>query len=698
MLSRFLKNRALSGALIGVLVTIVLTLGISANLFESLNNGFTDSLYTLNAPSDDIVVIAIDDKSTQPFPEGLGRFSQWSRDKYVELLEILKKENPKVIAFDLVFHTPTEAVPREKLLELEAEIAKKNDEEKVKTYDEFLQKYKSSLDNPIDDEFSAELQKFDNIILAASITDDILIEPLLKFSLFTDLGIINTYLDRTGILRESIPYFHIESGIKDYDDFGVSVVKKYLEKDQLDLPLEDDKMFVNFFGDPYSYKMISFVDVINKQFDPSYFTNKIVLIGVTSAKELHDEYYTPRSNETPMPGVEFRANEIQTILSGDFLHDQSLFGRILTVAGISIVLTILLNFLGIALSIVVSAVVVGGYLLAAHILYGKGLIVNMVYPFAAIVLAYLASWVYKYFVADKKKREISSAFSHYVSDKLAAEISKNPDMVKLGGEKKTVTVFFSDIKNSTAISEKTEITSWVSQINEYFTAMESIIQAFDGTIDKYEGDAIMGFWNAPVSQEDHIIRAYMAALEMKKGIGVLHQKWQSEGKPLIEFRIGINTGEAIVGNFGSKNRFDYTVMGDTVNTASRLESSANKTYGTSIIVAGFEKLVGGAGAMAQVVMREIDTVLLPGKSAPVTLYELVCLQKDLTPEIQNLLTTYAGGLAAYRQKNWQVAMAAFSSLAADPPSQIMLERCRALASGQVLPQIDETMIFRIVNK
>ena len=153
----------------------------------------------------------------------------------------------------------------------------------------------------------------------------------------------------------------------------------------------------------------------------------------------------------------------------------------------------------------------------------------------AIVLTFLASWVYKYTIADKKKREMKSAFGHYVSKKLVDEISKNPDMVKLGGEKREVTVFFSDIKDSTKISEKMDTEIWVAQMNEYFTMMESVIKQLGGTIDKYEGDAIMGFFNAPIPQENHVILAHITALEMKKALGRLHQKWEKESKPLLEF-------------------------------------------------------------------------------------------------------------------------------------------------------------------
>ncbi len=673
MLSHFLKNRAAAGAAIGIFIAIVLGILNSAGLLSSLNSHFSDSLYTLDEPSDEIVIIGIDDKSTQPRPTGLGRFSQWSRSNFTKILTILEKQDPKVIAFDLIFHTPTETVHRDELLKGEEDPAA------------FIKQYKSSLNNPIDNEFAEKLQSFDNLVLAASYDGNTLTEPLYKFAVNAKLGLINSFFDEKGILRSSTTNFQIND--KEYSDFGLAIAELYKEE-KLDAPKE---MLVNFFGDPYSFKFISFIDVLNENFDSDTFRNKIVLIGGTSPKEFHDEFYTPRSNTTPMPGVEFRANEIQTILEGRFLNNQNQFSQFLTVLILAAASAIAFNYLGIIASLILAAVLIIGYIFLAHFFYKKDLILNMVYPFIAIVLAYLSSWIYKYFVSDRKKRELKHAFGHYVSDKLVEEISKNPDIVKLGGEKRVVTVLFSDIKDSTKISEKVDISSWVAQINEYFTVMETVIKKYDGTIDKYEGDAIMAFWNAPVSREDHTFLAYCAALEMQKALKELHLKWQTEGRPLIEIRIGINTGEAIVGNFGSANRFDYTVMGDTVNTASRLESSANKTYGTSIIVAGFD----GQPKLENFILRELDTVYLPGKKVPVKLFELSGLATE--SEKKQLAEQYASALNAYRTKNWPAAIAIFQTLK-DPASGILLTRCQILQTGAKISELSDEMIFSILNK
>lgn len=733
-MGRFLKNRVLAGVVIGIIITALSGAFLAFDIFRGLHQTFSNSLYTINNPSQEIVIIAIDDKSTQPAPQGLGRFSQWSRENFTKLLKILKTQNPKVIAFDLIFHTPTTMIPREELLKLEADLqsgdnVEKGQEEKLKIFENFLSSYRSSLDNPIDKEFAAALQEFDNIVLAASVSGNgEIIQPLPDFSQNATLGIINSFLDENGTLRASIPKY------EQYDDFGIAAAKKYLGKNvpatttDLNLPLENDQFLVNFFGDPYSYKMMPFADVIKKKFDPETFKNKIVLIGMTSAKEMHDEFTTPRSNTTPMPGVEFRANEIQTILEGKFLKNQSKLETTITVLILAATLSIIFNYLNIIFSLIVALASLALYYLAAHFFYARGLILNMVYPFVTIVLCYIGSYVYRYFIADKNKRELKNAFGHYVSSQLVEQISKNPEMVKLGGEKRAVTVLFSDIKDSTAHSEKTEISAWVAQMNEYFTVMEEIIKRHGGTVDKYEGDAIMCFWNAPVAQENHQELAYAATLEMCEALKNLHVQWATQGRPLLEFRIGINSGEAIVGNFGSKTRFDYTATGDTVNAASRLESSVNKTYGTRIAIANPPmdlvmrnpaSAVASAFAVPPVnfLLREIDTVIVPGKTSALVIYEL--LAPDAVHDQQKLIQAYAKGLAAYRQKDFAVAIENFRTFADkniqksdgsqgsaatiastdfDPPSKVMLDRCTKLLAGGKIDQLDENMIFHIIGK
>jgi adenylate cyclase len=693
-----LKNKAISAVLVGAAIALFLTIFSFTNLFNSWHLKIADTLYTNNQSSDEIVIIGIDEKSTYPTPEGLGQFSKWSRDNYVDLLDILG-DDPKTIVFDILFDSQTQEIPIQMIKDLKYGNIDL-------TYEEFIDENSSILDNSIDKSLTEKFHETENLVLAFTSNHGYPIFPLNKFSQNAKLGDVLAEVDDDGITRK-VPIYYKDENY--YSDIAVAAVQEYLDAEDLNsthitpdsltiksatkeiqIPLENEQMNMSFFEDP-GYSHIPFVDVINGNFEEGAFKDKIVLIGVTELRSIQDTVTTPLSESKIIFGVEFRANEIQTILDEKFLTNQSTIGKTATIAIISIALALIIMHLGAILSTVIAIAAIVGYYMLAHVFFRTGLIVNMVYPFMAIILTFLASWVYKYTIADKKKREMKSAFGHYVSDKLVEEISKNPDLVKLGGEKRQVSVFFSDIKDSTKMSEQIDTALWVAQMNEYFTMMEKVIKQVGGTIDKYEGDAIMGFFNAPIPQENHQALAHLCALEMKKALAILHKKWEPEGKPLLEFRIGINTGEAIVGNFGSADRFDYTVMGDTVNVASRLESSANKTYGTKIMASGFEN-------SDQIVVREIDIVLLPGKTEPVKLYELICTATELTEELKTAIQTYAAGLEAYRNKDFTTAIANFEKLATDPPAQIMLARCQALAKGEQVAGLEDNMVFRIFNK
>jgi len=666
--------------LVVIFFTLLLLKILAGSILNNYDNLLKDSLYTYNNKSDDIVIISVDTNSTNL----LGKFDDWRRTYYGDLLNKIKEYNPKIIFFDFIFNTYTNSIPTELL-------ANSNDVDKI------IEGYSDVLKNPEDLYFNESMKDLD-VVLAGAFIDEKPVFPIKIFRELNDIGLVNIVLDDDGVLRRS--YLKNTYNDQYYLDSAILIAEKFLgENISKTLETKENTYFINYFSEPFSYKQISFIDVLDGNFTPDYFENKIVLVGVTDLKQTQDAYITPKDRKTPMPGVEIRANAIQTILDQKFLVEQSTTSQIIVLIILITALTFLLTYTGILISTAITFASIIAYYLAAHLAYRNGLLINMIYPFIAIILTYIATWVYRYFIADKDKRKLKGAFSHYVSKDVVDEISKNPEQVKLGGEKRIITVFFSDIKDSTTHSEKLAITDWVKQINEYFTVMEMTVQKHGGTIDKFEGDAIMGFWNAPLKQEKHISNAWIAALDMRKALKQLHIKWQKEGKPLITFRIGINTGEALIGNFGSINRFDYTAMGDTVNTASRLESSANKTYGTTHIVSGFKGLIPDEN-LAEFILRELDTVILQGKNEPTTLYELLCLKSEATPQLNEILETYARGLLAYRSKNFALAMEEFGKLKdSDFASNLMYERSKKLLINQEIFGLNlENMVYRIIGK
>jgi adenylate cyclase len=259
---------------------------------------------------------------------------------------------------------------------------------------------------------------------------------------------------------------------------------------------------------------------------------------------------------------------------------------------------------------------------------------------------------------------------------LVDELIKRPELLALGGEERVISVLFSDVADFSTISEKLTPTQLVELLNEYLTAMTDIVMAQGGIIDKYQGDAIMAEFGVPVPIEDHALRSCYAALDMMDELARLREKWAAERRPQLHARVGINTGLVLLGNLGSHRIMDYTVMGDHVNLASRLEG-ANKPYGTRIMVSEFTWQV----VQKDLIGRELDRIAVKGKEQPVCVYEVIARRSEgVTPDTATLLEDFANALALYQAARFTDALSAFLKIAArhpaDGPTALYVERCR----------------------
>jgi adenylate cyclase len=274
------------------------------------------------------------------------------------------------------------------------------------------------------------------------------------------------------------------------------------------------------------------------------------------------------------------------------------------------------------------------------------------------------------------------------------EILKDPSRLKLGGEKKNLTVMFSDIRGFTTISEKLSPQQLVQLLNEYLTAMTDIVFKYDGLLDKYIGDAIMAVWGDAVEQPDHALRGCRTALDMMRALSALQEKWQREGWPHVDIGIGLNSGDMVVGNMGSDMRFDYTVMGDNVNLSSRLEG-INKEYGTHIVISEFTY----ERVKEILFCRELDSVRVKGKKLPVKIYELIGDRKEAAAH-QEAIQRFEAGLAQYKEGRWDEAMALFRETLTlrpgDPPSQLYMNRCESLKANP--PEGEWDGVFTMTKK
>lgn len=645
---------------IALVLTLLVFLIAFFNFFQKWNLVMNDSfLYDAkNVPNSEIVIVTIDDKSLQD--EALGRWQDWERTNYVELIEQLEKAGAAVIGLDL-------------------------------TFSEYSQKKESDL------ALAQVLKKYDNIVVGQDAGANAIVPEFKKDN--ASVGIVEFPVDQDQKVRKVQLFFPRSS----YEHFSIALIKKYFgitdQKSFLDtvgkryvltsqtmripgknykldfIPLNaQNEAYINFFGAPDSYQSFSFVDVLKGKISEEKLKNKIVLIG-ENAGSLYDEKNVPVSGGKPMPGVEIHANFIQTVLEGKFLVPQSDLQIFVTIA-----LVVFLScyffylFKPWVTTVLFFAVLFAIILIWAQVAPSLGRIVSIFYVICGVLVSYITIFVYRYATVERARQKIEKAFAMYVSKDVVDEIREHPEMLHLGGEKRLMTAFFSDIQGFTTISEMLDPEVLVTLLNEYFAAMTKIVFKYKGTLDKYEGDAIVAFWNAPSRQDDHARLACDTALKMQQHLQILRLKWKKDGKPDIYVRMGINTGEMIVGNVGSEERFNYTIMGDAVNLSARLES-ANKHYGTYLMVS--ETTYEATKDFYE--FRELDLIKVKGKNKAVRVYELLAHKGHLIGKMSEILSHYKAGIEAYYQKKWDYALTHFEKVleidAQDVPTQIYVERC-----------------------
>ena len=635
--------------------------------FSSFNDYLISKLYREQGSSEDIVIVGIDLKTRESDKSKVGEFNTWHDSVYFEVLEKVRQSKAIVVGLDFELDRDSVYVDIESLRFQELITASPLEIfDFINSNKNFFKKLDSKFF--VLGKFKSESGKYEN---------------------FFDYGLFKSY-------PNSYFVYKVFGNDGENQGFAYKIAKKVVP--DVEIPLDDEgNMIINYYGPAYSYEYVSFSDVMLDNFDPDVFKDKIVLIGPEDITVFKDHHPTPTAQL--MPGVEIHANAIQTILEGDFLREQSKTAQVIMTLLLASGLFFLFAFVGVNWATVLLPICIFLFYLSAKIVFRYGIILNVLSPWIAILATYFSAIAYRYFIADKNKRELKSAFEKYVDPSVVSKIADNPSLVKLGGEKKVISIMFTDIESSTSISEKTSTEAWVAQLNEYFTVMESSLKSAGGTLDKFEGDALMGFWNAPLDQPNHVLRAYVAALTMRGELIKLNQKWNNEGKPTFNTRFGINSGEVIVGNFGSENQVNYTAMGDSVNTASRLESAANKAYGTYICVANFEGLLT-EDQKSNFVFRELDLVYLPGKKSATKIYELVGLVKNTSTDKIKTVQIYKNALDLYRSKNFEAAAAEFIKIAeSDKPASVMLKRCINLLSNLPVKGLDtEQMIFAIEHK
>ncbi|OHD64133.1 MAG: hypothetical protein A2176_00635 [Spirochaetes bacterium RBG_13_51_14] len=397
-------------------------------------------------------------------------------------------------------------------------------------------------------------------------------------------------------------------------------------KREIVIPIDDrgfmDINFIGGFGsfDHYPFSYFCRDGDMLKENNKSLL-GKIVLVAAYAVTGIAtDQHQSPYGATF---GVDHHANAINTILNQNFLHKLTNLQNILIMLIIAVVIGLLMPRLSIIASLVFTGMFAGLYLTGSYFLFNSyGYIAAMATPVIQVGVTFTLIITYRVVTEQREKRYIRQTFSKFVSKSVVDELLKSPEMLKLGGEKKLITVLFSDIRDFTTLSEKMLPQRLMDHLNYYLQVMTDIVIKYDGTLDKYVGDEIMAFWGAPIPQENHALLACTAAVEMIAKLDDLNRAWRQEGKTILRIGVGINTGDMIVGNVGSSSRMNYTLIGDDVNLGARLEGT-NKIFGTAIIISEstYDKVKD------RVIARELGLIRVKGKEQPVMIYELIDMKQ-----------------------------------------------------------------------
>ena len=632
-----------------VILSFILVL-ISWQILEAgAYNFMVKNFSAVENASDKIAVVVIDDKSTSRY-----RWP-WKRDLYAKIFEYLNTYcDTQIIGFDAIFAT----------LDREAPQADKKLFDTVKQMENLVVGF-SLIDEKPADKNSGELyeEKFYNKF-GTTIED-----KRVKFKYPSKYGSFMRYPD--GYFN-SVKYAGSVNSTRSplngyliFNDLIVSLNKKFypslslkmymLLNDADKATMYDDRVevdktglkiptFVSYNGlhnyikyyriqdrTSYSFKKYSAVDLIDSLdniksgkppvINPEEFKDKIVFVGANakaSAIKVIDAQPTPMLHEHP--GVDIQAVNLSNFINNDIMKISSLKFDICVILILSILTFVIISRFSVFKSILLLILTALGYLGFTVICYRHDFGVNVVTPLGIQLVTMIFAYSYRFIVEGKNKEKIKQAMGKYLSQDIMQNVVKNIDDIKLGGKRANVTVLFADIRGFTSMSEKMTAEEVSKILNEYFTEIEPIITKYNGVINKFIGDAVMAIFGEPIQDLNHPVNAVKCAYEMLKKVDELRDKWLFEGKPKIEIGIGINTGDAFVGNIGSEKRLEYTVIGDTVNLASRIESY-NKVYRTNFLISS--STYSYVSNIADVI--KISEVTIRGKAKKMDIYEVLRL-------------------------------------------------------------------------
>lgn len=708
-IAALLKKQTYVAVFIGVLISAVMMFFYNMGKMETIEHTSYDwrfylrNVWTEPEPPDDIVVVRWDDET---FENMNTRYQDWPRNYHAKVISNLKKYGAKTIAVDILFLEASRNTANDDLL---------LDSLKQKGAPVILDAYFSASESEggAGGSFNPPFDKF----LVPGVT----------------FGFVNVAQDEDGFLRQSLSVSSFQDEV--LYSFPIEVVRKHLgvkggaeasykrwlgEKvapaddqvkaksgqyvklgDKVTIPLtEDNNVLINYRGGKGAIQSVSYYQVHDGTVDPKMFKNKLVLVGIYT-DTVDDIYFIPFSRfgtaRHRVPGVECLANAVYTILHKDFLRPVPKNVNLAIILFLGVISALLNVRFGFLVAPLVSLFGAAAYFIAAAVMFStKNTVMAVVVPDMTIILSSVGIMVYRGLTEQREKKRIHGLFSRYVTPAVAKELTENPDAVKMGGDMKNCSILFSDIRGFTNMSEKMTAPEVVEMLNDYLTEMTNVVFKHDGTLDKYIGDAVMAYWGAPLAHDDDPKRAVTTGLEMMVELKKLNERWAAEGKNrVVNIGVGVNTGDVVVGNMGSPQRTDFTVIGDHVNMASRLEG-LTKEYGAPVLVTEptFDAIKDS------IPCRTVDIVRVKGKLQGIKIFEPFNMNEGDKAKLEKILELSEKGFNHYLKKEWKEGIGAYKQVLelkpGDKLSDMMIKRCEAYMEEP--PSADWDGVFTYTKK
>ncbi len=678
-LSRWARTGTLARVALALAVSGALLLAHYAGVLGAPQSSASDALFKARGAqrARSTVIVGIDQRTYRALLPQHGPLSQWPRSLYAQALDALHEPGPsrdprgagpRVVAFEVFFDGP----------------------------------------RPEDDELAGAMRRARNVVTPVVAQGPLDFDPVpgvaQRFDVFQrpvpairaaamGEGLANITVAADSVVR-GLPLV-LRAGEERLPAMAVTLAALYARRPSvLDAPAAPgvvhaagraipvgpgDIMAINFLGPPSSpdasgrVPIIPFVDVLDGRFDRALVRDRIVIIGPTIRGV--DEHATPTSTHTRMWGAEILASAVETIVDQRYLVPAPRWATALGVVVLALLAAALVGWASPWIATLGVLGVLAAYLTVAVMLFESGTVLNLIYPPAALLVTFALTLAHRVVFLEAHRRVVQEAMERYLSPAVGRFVLADPRRLTLGGEVRTMTVLFTDLRKFTTLSHTLPPETLVTLLNRYRAIMTDVVFAHDGVIVQFAGDAIEAFWNAPMQQPDHASRACHTALAMADALLAIRPEFEARGWGQLDIGIGVNTGRMVVGNFGSRRRLEYAVVGDPVNVAARLEG-LTKVYDVRI-VAGEDTRSAAGDAFG---WRFLDLVAVKGRPAPLRVYELLGTAAALDRGMAERLDRYQDGVDLYRARRFDEAARRFAALAQevpdDGPVALYLERAR----------------------